>query len=950
MEFLHEVEREARGGGGDGAASATAAAAAAAATAAAEAGASSVAGLSQESKGATSGEKGSGSAGKPKKKKPVVCIVMGMAGSGKTTLLQRLNLYTTEMGIRSYFINLDPAVKQVPFGASIDIRDTVNYKEVMSQYGLGPNGAITTSLNLFATRFDQVLDLLEKRSDELEYVFIDTPGQIEVFTWSASGQIITETLASAFPTTLVYVVDTPRTSNPTTFMSNMLYACSVLYKSRLPLVLALNKSDILSPKFALEWMSDFEKLQEALDTSGDESYMNSLNRSLALVLDEFYNALNAVGVSAASGDGMPALFKALDNAGLEFERDYLPDLQRRVAEAKARQETAKQRSMEKLMADIAISSGDKVPPGGSTGKPPVPGGGSASARGASSGGKAEVGRAKKAGVPAGSEEPLRVSGGEEERGAGQSKHAPADPGIEAHDVRDHQEESPSTAVVTAPQEACEGGRGAGVLLYYKYVDLGEERRSAVKDWYLQHCGAEGLRGRVRVALDGVNCTLGGSLAALRRHIVSVEADTILQGRDIDFKLSASRGARNSQAALESGFTTLSVKAVKEVVSLGVRGAGLSHLQGGRHVSPQEFHRFLRDQTARQLQRATHHGGHGEGERLLLSSQPATDDAAATATPTVAGRADPPAAIRQEQGNGEAMPSGGAIWPSEGYGEARERVVDRRGGGGGGAGEDDVDGARDAGAPASSPPVLSDDKEAVLLDVRNVYETSIGHFSAEGVERLDPKTRQFSELPKWVDENVERLRGKRVLMYCTGGVRCEMASALIRRHCNADASGTEILQLSGGIERYLQAYPPGREDPMGEGAGCGSSDAALEEGRQHQRASPDGAANGDGRESIQSSGGRSLGGGAEEGFFVGKNFVFDERVSVPESPAGGTAIGRCLVCESPWDDYGSRSRCTRCRMLVLVCDACVFLLAAGNGGCSSNGDGRDDGGRNRRAPL
>ena len=56
-------------------------------------------------------------------------------------------------------------------------------------------------------------------------------------------------------------------------------------------------------------MSDFEKLQEALDNSGDDSYMNSLNRSLALVLDEFYNALTAVAVSAASGDGMPALFK-----------------------------------------------------------------------------------------------------------------------------------------------------------------------------------------------------------------------------------------------------------------------------------------------------------------------------------------------------------------------------------------------------------------------------------------------------------------------------------------------------------------------------------------------------------------------------------------------------------------------------------------------------------------
>lgn len=50
------------------------------------------------------------------RKKPLVCLVMGMAGSGKTTLLQRLNLYTAEKGINSYFINLDPAVKQVPRG------------------------------------------------------------------------------------------------------------------------------------------------------------------------------------------------------------------------------------------------------------------------------------------------------------------------------------------------------------------------------------------------------------------------------------------------------------------------------------------------------------------------------------------------------------------------------------------------------------------------------------------------------------------------------------------------------------------------------------------------------------------------------------------------------------------------------------------------------------------
>ena len=76
----------------------------------------------------------------------------------------------------------------------------MKYKEVMTQYGLGPNGAIMTSLNLFSTKFDQVLDLVEKRAPSLDHVIVDTPGQIEVFTWSASGTIITETLATTTPT------------------------------------------------------------------------------------------------------------------------------------------------------------------------------------------------------------------------------------------------------------------------------------------------------------------------------------------------------------------------------------------------------------------------------------------------------------------------------------------------------------------------------------------------------------------------------------------------------------------------------------------------------------------------------------------------------------------------------------------------------------------------------
>ena len=76
----------------------------------------------------------------------------------------------------------------------------------------------------------------------------------EVFTWSASGDIVTQSLASTLPTVVMYVVDTARTTSPHTFMSNMLYACSICFKTKLPFVLAFNKTDVCSHQFAVEWM------------------------------------------------------------------------------------------------------------------------------------------------------------------------------------------------------------------------------------------------------------------------------------------------------------------------------------------------------------------------------------------------------------------------------------------------------------------------------------------------------------------------------------------------------------------------------------------------------------------------------------------------------------------------------------------------------------------------
>ena len=273
----------------------------------------------------------------------------GQTGSGPTSS----STSPLSRGLPPYLMNLDPAVLDCPYPVNIDIRDTLSHKGVMQQYNLGPNGAIVTALNLYATRFNDVMSIVERRAKEVSVVLMDTPGQIECFTWSASGQIIAESVASTMPSCVLFVVDGSRcASSPRTFMSNMLQACSILYKMNLPIVIAFNKCDVCDASFAKEWMSDFETFLAAMDEREKSCSASDLSRSLCFVLDEFYNDLGCVVVSAVTGEGMDDLEKALEGARQEYMKDFLPELKMK-REARGEQERQRQqREIERLRKDV----------------------------------------------------------------------------------------------------------------------------------------------------------------------------------------------------------------------------------------------------------------------------------------------------------------------------------------------------------------------------------------------------------------------------------------------------------------------------------------------------------------------------------------------------------------------------------------------------------------------
>ena len=164
------------------------------------------------------------------------------------------------------------------------------------------------------------------------------------------------------------------------------------------------------------------------------------------------------------------------------------------------------------------------------------------------------------------------------------------------------------------------------------------------------------------------------------------------------------------------------------------------------------------------------------------------------------------------------------------------------------------------SPEEWQAVLDSDEEITLLDMRNTYETEVGMFKGA----VDPRLANFQQFPEYV-ENSNLSKDKKVLMYCTGGIRCEKAALEMRRQ-----GYEKVFQLSGGILEYLKTFP--------------------------------------------------------EGSFKGECFVFDHRVALDKHLRPSESYTLCPHCGDPGKE---KIECLRCERPARICHRCLDRESARN---------------------
>jgi GTPase SAR1 family protein len=248
----------------------------------------------------------------------VFVYLTGTAGCGKTYMTKALADWLDSKRLDYLTVNLDPGADFIPYSADIDVREWFTLEDIMGRYNVGPNGAQIIGADLVSTLVDDIRDEIELSNSE--YVLIDTPGQLELFTLRESSRILINAL-NRDRSVMIYLFDPVVSKTPSGFLSMLFMASSAVFRLEIPQVLALSKSDLLTQEELeriINWSFNPESLYENLNLE-----RKTLNLELFLLLKETGLFRPLIPVSALTGYGMEDIYDAIQEifyGGDDLER------------------------------------------------------------------------------------------------------------------------------------------------------------------------------------------------------------------------------------------------------------------------------------------------------------------------------------------------------------------------------------------------------------------------------------------------------------------------------------------------------------------------------------------------------------------------------------------------------------------------------------------------------
>ena len=244
--------------------------------------------------------------------KGIKVYFIGTAGSGKSSLCGAFKTWLNTKGFDCYSVNLDPGAEALSYEADLDIREWITLYDVMEEYGLGPNGAQIVCADLLAVNIPKI----KKRLDPVitNYFLMDTPGQMELFTFrSSSKEIINAFGPDSF---IVNIIDSLNATTPYGLTSQLMLSAITQFRFGLPALNVLGKSDLLAKDDLQRIMSWAENTGALYDAALEESHDQKnphfeLGLGFLRVLEDNETFGRLVPVSSKTGEGVEDIYNTI---------------------------------------------------------------------------------------------------------------------------------------------------------------------------------------------------------------------------------------------------------------------------------------------------------------------------------------------------------------------------------------------------------------------------------------------------------------------------------------------------------------------------------------------------------------------------------------------------------------------------------------------------------------